>query len=419
MTIRLPGYQIKQKLYEGTRTLVYRGIRATDSQKVALKFMRNEYPSFNELLHFRNQYTITKNLDVPGVVKSLSLETYRNGYVLVMEDNGAISLDKYDSLDLTICLKIGIQIADILHKLYQNRVIHKDIKPANTLIHPQTKQVKIIDFSIASVLPFETTEIKNPNVLEGTLAYISPEQTGRMNRGIDYRSDFYSLGVMFFEMLNGKLPFDATDPMELIHCHLAKKPECIDSQIPTPLVNIIHKLMAKNAEDRYQNALGLKYDLEKCLARWEKVGKIETFKLGERDLSDRFLIPEKLYGREAEVQALLDTFERVANPPKEESPPTPLRKGGEDDASTPLSQGGESDASTPLSQGGEDNASTPLSQGGESDASTPLSQGGEDDASTPLSQEEESPPTPLRKGGEEESLSKGGEGRVEMMLVAG
>ncbi|GGA39278.1 hypothetical protein [Okeania sp. KiyG1] len=119
MTIKLPGYKIKQKLYEGTRTLVYRGIRATESQTVVLKFMRNEYPTFNELLHFRNQYTITKNLNLPGVVKSLNLEIYRNGYALVMEDNGAISLDKYDSLDLTTCLKIGIQIADILHKLYQ------------------------------------------------------------------------------------------------------------------------------------------------------------------------------------------------------------------------------------------------------------------------------------------------------------
>ncbi|NES64122.1 MAG: AAA family ATPase [Okeania sp. SIO2D1] len=313
MTIQLPGYQIEQKLYEGTRTQVYQGIRVTDSQTVVLKFMRNEYPTFNELLHFRNQYTITKNLNLPGVVKSLSLETYGNGYALVMEDTGAISLDKYDSLDLTTCIKIAIQLAYILHKLYQNRIIHKDIKPANILIHPQTQQVKLIDFSIASVLPFETQEIQNPNLLEGTLAYISPEQTGRMNRGIDYRSDFYSLGVVFFEMLNGKLPFDATDPMELIHCHLAKKPQFIDSQIPTPLVNIIHKLMAKNAEDRYQNALGLKYDLEKCLDQWQKVGKIETFKLGERDISDRFLIPEKLYGREKEVQTLLDTFERVAD----------------------------------------------------------------------------------------------------------
>ncbi|NET28549.1 AAA family ATPase [Okeania sp. SIO1I7] len=324
MSVKLPGYQITQKLYEGTRTLVYRGIRATDSQTVVLKFMRNEYPTFNELLHFRNQYTITKNLNLPGVVKSLSLENYGNGYALVMEDNGAISLDKYESLDLETCLKIAIQLVDILHKLYQNRVIHKDIKPANIVIHPQTKQVKLIDFSIASVLPFETTEIQNPNLLEGTLAYISPEQTGRMNRGIDYRSDFYSLGVSLYQLLTGELPFTSNDSMELVHCHISKKPPPLTAEIPEVVSNIVMKLMGKNAESRYQSALGLKFDLEKCLSQWEKVGKIETFKLGERDVSDRFLIPEKLYGREKEVQTLLDTFEGVANPPH-----TPLSKGGE------------------------------------------------------------------------------------------
>ncbi|NER06429.1 MAG: serine/threonine protein kinase [Okeania sp. SIO3C4] len=282
MTMKLPGYQINEQLYEGTRTLVYRGIRSTDSQKVALKFMRNEYPSFSELLHFRNQYTITKNLNLPGVVKSLSLETYRNGYVLVMEDNGAISLDKYDSLDLETCLNIAIQIADILHKLYQNRIIHKDIKPANILIHPETKQVKLIDFSIASLLPFETSEIQNPNVLEGTLAYISPEQTGRMNRAIDYRSDFYCLGVSLYQLLSGKLPFSSDDPMELVHCHISKQPPPLRPEIPQVVSAIVMKLMAKNAEDRYQSALGLKFDLEKCLSQWEKIEKIETFELGAR-----------------------------------------------------------------------------------------------------------------------------------------
>ncbi|NEN92555.1 MAG: AAA family ATPase, partial [Okeania sp. SIO3H1] len=249
--------------------------------------------------------------NLPGVVKSLSLENYGNGYALVMEDNGAISLDKYESLDLETCLKIAIQLADILHKLYQNRVIHKDIKPANIVIHPQTQQVKLIDFSIASVLPFETTEIQNPKVLEGTLAYISPEQTGRMNRGIDYRSDFYSLGVSLYQLLTGELPFTSDDAMELVHCHMAKMPPTPDLRFPTPFVNIVMKLMAKNAEDRYQSALGLRFDLEKCLSQWEEVGKIEAFELGERDISARFLIPEKLYGREKEVQTLLDAFGRV------------------------------------------------------------------------------------------------------------
>jgi predicted ATPase/signal transduction histidine kinase len=322
----LSGYQITEELYIGTRTLVYRGIRIRDQQPVVIKLLRNEYPNFNELIQFRNQYTITKNLDFPSIVKPLALEAYHNSYALLMDDFGGVSLSSYlqmatnetqpsQSLPLAEFLQLAIQLTYILNYLYQNRVIHKDIKPANILINPKTKELKLIDFSISSLLPRETQEIQNPNVLEGTLAYLSPEQTGRMNRGIDYRSDFYSLGVSFYELLTGKLPFVSEDSMELVHCHLAKEPlpiHQIQPQIPLVLSEIISKLMAKNAEDRYQSALGLKHDLEICLSQLKDTGKITYFELGKRDISDRFLIPEKLYGRENEVNQLLAAFERVS-----------------------------------------------------------------------------------------------------------
>ncbi|MDF0555159.1 ATP-binding sensor histidine kinase [Kamptonema sp. UHCC 0994] len=333
----LSGYQITEELYIGTRTLVYRGIRTSDQQPIIIKILRNEYPKFNELVQFRNQYTITKNLDFSYIVKPLNLEAYHNSYALVMEDFGGISLSTYrpmatdpskinQNLPLAEFLQIAIQLTDILNYLYQNRVIHKDIKPANILINPDTKVVKLIDFSISSLLPRETQEIQNPKVLEGTLAYISPEQTGRMNRGIDYRSDFYSLGVTFYELLTGRLPFISTDAMELVHCHLAKQAitiHDINPELPLILSKIISKLMAKNAEGRYQTALGIKHDLEICLEQLQTTGNIQTFKLGERDISDRFTLPEKLYGREQEVKILLQAFERVANPPI-----SPLTKGG-------------------------------------------------------------------------------------------
>ena len=313
----LPGYHLCETLYQGTRTLVYRGTRDTDSQPVIIKFLRNEYPSFSELVQFRNQYTIAKNLDLPGIVKPLALETHGNGYALVMPSDGYISLGEWRQREFSMVdfLTTAIQLAEILHGLYQNRVIHKDIKPANILIHPQTKQVKLIDFSISSLLPKETLQISNPNVLEGTLAYISPEHTGRMNRGIDYRTDFYSLGVTFYELLTGELPFQSDDPLELVHCHIAKLPifpKTGRQENPQILSNLVMKLMAKNAEDRYQSALGLKHDLEQCLKQWKEAGEIEPFELGERDRSDRFTIPEKLYGRGTEVETLLNTFERVA-----------------------------------------------------------------------------------------------------------
>ncbi len=301
-------------------------MRTSDQHSVVIKILRNEYPNFTEIVQFRNQYTITRNLDFPQIVKPLSLEAYYNSYALVMEDFGGISLSTYlttgtnkpkinQGLPLTEFLKIAIQLTDILHYLNQNRVIHKDIKPANILINLATKQIQLIDFSISSLLPRETEEIQNANVLEGTLAYISPEQTGRMNRGIDYRSDFYSLGITFYELLTGELPFCAKDAMELIHCHLAKQSipiHEIKPDIPLIISKIVAKLIAKNAEDRYQSALGLKHDLGICLAQLSQTGKIENFQLGQQDISDRFTIPEKLYGREKEVAKLLEAFERVS-----------------------------------------------------------------------------------------------------------
>ena len=315
----LPGYHLGENLYQGTRTLVYRGTRTTDSQTVIIKLLRNEYPTFAELAQFRNQYAITKNLNLSGIVQPLALENYGNGYALVMPSQGYISLGQWQqgSLNMGDFLSIALQLADILHQLDRHRVIHKDIKPANILIHPQTKHVQLIDFSISSRLPKETQEISSPNTLEGTLAYLSPEQTGRMNRGIDYRSDFYSLGVTFYELLTGELPFHCDDPMELVHCHLARcpmPPDMRKNEIPQILSQLVLKLMAKNAEDRYQSALGLKYDLEKCLVQWKETSHIEPFELGERDICDRFIIPEQLYGREAEVERLLAAFGRVASP---------------------------------------------------------------------------------------------------------
>ncbi|BAY23097.1 multi-sensor signal transduction histidine kinase [Calothrix sp. NIES-2100] len=312
----IPGYKVSQELYNGSRTLVYRGYREIDRTPVVIKLLKNPYPSFSELLQFRNQYTIAQNLDIPGIVRFLGLEPYRNSYALVMQDFGGISLKQYAQqqlLSVIEILEIALQLTDIFHALYQNRVIHKDIKPANILIHPETKQVKLIDFSIASLLTKETQEIRNPNGLEGTLGYLSPEQTGRMNRGIDYRSDFYSFGVTLYELLTGQLPFNTHEPMELVHCHLAKMPDKFTNEkIPQVLGDIVLKLMAKKAEERYQSALGLKFDLEKCLVQLRETGTIAPFSIGERDLSDRFIIPEKLYGRENEVQELLNSFERVA-----------------------------------------------------------------------------------------------------------
>ncbi|HEY9851876.1 MAG TPA: AAA family ATPase [Leptolyngbyaceae cyanobacterium] len=316
--VTIPGYRLTEQIYIGSRTKVYRGFEEVSQKPVAIKLLLSQYPTFNEIVQMRNQYTLAKNLDLTGIVKPIALENYGNGFALVMEDFGGISLAEYtdrQKLSLAEFLTIAIQIVRILEDLYKNRVIHKDIKPQNILINPQTKKIKLIDFSISSLLPRENQEIQSPNVLEGTLAYMSPEQTGRMNRGIDYRTDFYSLGVTFYELLTGQLPFQSNDVMELVHCHIARQPKPpieLNPAIPQPLDDIVMKLMAKTAEERYQSAFGLRCDLENCWQQWQAKGSIERFAIASRDITESFLIPEKLYGRETEVDTLLTAFNRIA-----------------------------------------------------------------------------------------------------------
>jgi len=314
----IPGYQILAQIYESTNSLIYRGIREKDHQSVILKVLKEDYPTPNELTRYKQEYEITRNLNLDGVIAAFALETYQRTLVIILEDFGASSLKQIinrQPLNLEEFLKIAIQAAETLGRIHAANVIHKDINPSNIVFNPESGIIKIIDFGISTRLTRENPTLKNPHVLEGTLAYISPEQTGRMNRSLDYRTDFYSLGVTCYELLTGKLPFDTTDVLELVHCHIAKQPvppHKISPEIPQTISDIVIKLMAKTAEERYQSAWGIKADLGECLKQFQTTGKIEHFPLGSQDISDKFQIPQKLYGREREIEALLTTFERVA-----------------------------------------------------------------------------------------------------------
>ena len=326
--ITLPGYQILAQVYESANSLVYRAIREQDNQTVILKVLKEDYPTQQELIRYKQEYEITRNLNTDGVVKAYGLEAYQRSLVIILEDFGASSLKELmqDSvgtrrtLPLLEFLSIAINTVEILGKIHTANVIHKDINPTNIIFNPETGLLKIIDFGISTQLTRENpiltkAPVKNPNVLEGTLAYMSPEQTGRMNRALDYHTDFYSLGVTFYELLTGKLPFETTDALELVHCHIAKvpmSPHQVNPKIPKAVSNIVMKLMAKTAEERYQSAFGIKADLESCLTQLQSDGEILEFPLASSDISDKFQIPQKLYGREAEVETLLATFERVA-----------------------------------------------------------------------------------------------------------
>jgi predicted ATPase len=322
MSISLKGYKIFARLRENTKTVVYQGERLKDCQKVAIEFFKHQYPTILELDRLRNQYIITKNLNLPGAIATYSLESYGNGLALIMEDFSGITLENYlinnhyGNLTerLTEFWQISQQIAEILDQFGQHQIVHQKIQPQNILIDPDSKQIKIIDFSLAALLPKYGQLWGNSSLVEDTLAYIAPEQTGRMNRGIDRRTDFYLVGVTFYQLLTGQLPFTSRDAMELVHSHLAiapVAPEEVNPQLPGVLSAIILKLMDKNPEDRYQTALGLKYDLEQCQQQWQKDGCIVDFTLGARDICDRLKISQKLYGRERELEILLQGYLRV------------------------------------------------------------------------------------------------------------
>ncbi|MDY6804548.1 MAG: AAA family ATPase [Cyanobacteriota bacterium] len=317
--INLPNYQSIEEIHSSDRSLVYRAKSQSDNQPVILKILKPAYPPPERIAEFQREYELTNSLDIPGAIDVYSiLETSDRYWTMVVEDFGGQSLKKtVQSQQLTLheFLSLAVKITQIIGELHQQQIIHKDINPSNVVWNRQTDGLKIIDFGISTKLSRETTTFRNPNLLEGTLAYISPEQTGRMNREIDYRSDFYSLGVTFYELLVGQLPFETREPMELVHSHIAKQPtppRRKNSDIPQAVSNIIMKLMAKTAEERYQSAWGLKADLETCLLQLQTNNQIAEFALGSRDISDKFQIPQKLYGRQEQVDRLLASFERVS-----------------------------------------------------------------------------------------------------------
>ncbi len=313
----ISGYELTEAIHEGAKTIIYRGKSLEKEQPVILKVLKDEYPTLDAVARLKHEYQIVRNLEHSGIIKAYQLQTASNRLILVYEDFGGISLKQLletQQLSLEYCLEIAAQVVQALAYLHRHEIIHKDIKPANIIINPHTGIVKLSDFSIASELYKESTAITYPNEIEGSLAYMSPEQTGRMNRIVDFRSDFYSVGVTFYEMLTGKLPFECNEALEWVHCHIAKVPKTVEElnpNVPPPISQIVMKLMAKDAEDRYQSALGLLFDLVSSLFQIKTNGKIKKLIPGQRDASGILLIPQKLYGRDEEISTLLTAFERL------------------------------------------------------------------------------------------------------------
>lgn len=316
---RLPGYKIGETIYESDRTIVFRGSRSGSSQAVILKVLKEDHPSPFDVAQYHHEITIVRSLALDCIVRAYEIESHNKKPFIVFEDFGAESLDKLmvaKRYSLEECLTIALKIVDAVVKVHAAGITHKDINPSNLVFNPATGQLKIIDFGMATALSVQNPLLKHPNVLEGTLAYMSPEQTGRMNRAVDYRTDFYSLGVTLYELFCRQKPFESGDNLELVHAHIAKVPKAphmIDSTIPKAISEIIMKLLAKNAEDRYQSPLGIQLDLDECLNQWKEHAKIETFSIAQHDVVDKFQIQKKLYGREKEDESFMQAFKRVSS----------------------------------------------------------------------------------------------------------
>jgi len=314
----MPGYEVQELLYESANSLVYRAVMLTEAKPVILKVLKQDFPTPSELRCYRQEYEITCHFTTDGIIQAYALENYQKSLAIVLEDFGGVALRdvvREQPLTLGDFLELAIKITHAIAQIHAANIIHKDINPANIVFNRQTNHVKIIDFGISTRISQFSPTLKHPNVLEGTLAYISPEQTGRMNRFLDYRTDFYSLGVTFYELLTGQLPFEADDSLELIHYHLAKQPTPpreLSSAIPEMVSNIVLKLLRKNPEERYQSASGLQADLEYCLQQWNEQGAIAQIELAREDYVTWLNIPQKLYGRQPELATLLAAFDRVS-----------------------------------------------------------------------------------------------------------
>jgi serine/threonine protein kinase len=290
--------------------------RGSGNGLAPILLVATEETSLGCVERLEHEYTLKGELDADWAARPVALTRYNDRLTLVLEDPGGVPVDRLlgRPLDVSHFLRIAIPLAGALRRVHERGLIHKDIKPANILADAASGGVWLTGFGIASRLPREHQAPAPPEVIAGTLAYMAPEQTGRMNRSVDSRSDLYALGVTFYEMLTGTLPFTAADPMEWVHSHIARQPMPPDERVGSiqrPLAGIVMKLLAKTAEERYQTAAGVEADLRRCLAQWEATGRIEPFGLGAHDASDRLLIPEKLYGREREIDTLLASFNRV------------------------------------------------------------------------------------------------------------
>jgi predicted ATPase/serine phosphatase RsbU (regulator of sigma subunit)/tRNA A-37 threonylcarbamoyl transferase component Bud32 len=314
----LAGYEIGSKIYESHRSRVYRGLRQKDQLPVVLKVLNRDYPRSTELARFRREHQILQELDVPGVIRGYELVPYGNTLVLILEDIGAESLAtilNQRGFSVEEAVRVMTAVMKALSGVHGRGVLHKDVNPANLIYNPRTQEVRVIDFGVSTFFATERGQEFDVRRAEGTLLYMAPEQTGRMNRAVDYRSDYYSFGATLYHLVTGQPPFTSADPLELVHCHLARQPPSprqVRPEVSEGLTAVIAKLMAKDADHRYHTATAVTRDLQACLDELRGGPVVNPEQVGLNDVSSELHLPERLYGRQAEVEALQRALTRAA-----------------------------------------------------------------------------------------------------------
>src|ERR1700729_2618391 len=296
--VDISGY-VRECLRKDEEFILYRArASAAEAPSVLLLTFASIHPRPESLKKIEHEYSLCRDFDTTWAVRPLALSQGNGQKALVLEDPGGEFLHRLirGPMEIKQFLRIAIGLSTALGQLHARSVIHKDLKPSNVLVDAATGHAWLTGFGIASRLPREQQSPAPPEFIAGTLPYMAPEQTGRMNRSIDLRSDLYSLGVTFYHMLTGSLPFIASDPMEWVHCHIARTPISPDQRletVPAPISGLVMKLLAKTPEERYQTAAGVEHDLRRCRTEWEMKGHLDDFPLAEHDVPDRLLITEK------------------------------------------------------------------------------------------------------------------------------
>ena len=315
--VQLTGFKLEEVIHATGETVVASAITA-EGERVVLKYLDSDHPAPEAMARWRHEFAILQSIDSPLVLKALDLRQIERSLVLVLEDFASTNLTQLierGALDLSDQLTIAVRLCRAIGAVHEHRMIHGDLAPKNVLIDPSSLALKLCDFGLSTKLDVQSKQ-PSSSAMVGTLDYMSPEQTGRTNLDVDYRSDFYSLGATLYELFSGRRPFEFSDPMSLLHAQLASMPTSLhelDSSIPEPISAIVDKLLAKHPDDRYQSSYGLLHDLEACAQVWRLYHRVDRFDLGRADVPERFCVAQKLYGRQEECNRVLGAFKRVVN----------------------------------------------------------------------------------------------------------